>query len=124
AKLNSWCEGKQLNGIVAKLAALARASRLLWAAAASFALGWPAGAVAQTFTEVSIPPPHNFGTPGPRAPTAGHDGTLVLPQANITSIGRITTAGLMTEYPTLPLTVAPSASRRDPMAHCGSLRIS
>jgi streptogramin lyase len=62
---------------------------------AGVVLGWPAGAGAQTITEFPIP------TVGgsPISITTGRDGALWFTERIGNKIGRITTAGVITEFP-------------------------
>src|SRR5215470_3620690 len=65
------------------------------AVAAAVALGWPAGAVAQGITEFSIP---TTVTSDPFSVTAGSDGALWFTERFANKIGRIDTAGNITEF--------------------------
>jgi virginiamycin B lyase len=68
----------------------------LWSLAAIGLLGWPTGAAAQLITEFPIP---SGATPNVIA--VGPDGALWFTENSANQIGRITTAGVITEYPTL-----------------------
>ncbi len=83
-----------LSGITRSLAALAQYIRLVCAAAVSTALMWQAGAAAQTRTAFVLPNSYPVGI------TAGPDGALWFTGngANSSKIGRITTAGVITEF--------------------------
>jgi virginiamycin B lyase len=59
-------------------------------------LGWTTGAVAQQITEFPIPTSNS----GPEGITAGSDGAVWFTEK--TKIGRITTAGVVTEFPLPP----------------------
>ncbi len=71
-----------------------RSIRLIWAVAAAIMLTEPTAAAAQVITEFPIPTPNTQ----PLGITRGPDGALWFTE--IAQIGRITTAGVVTEYPT------------------------
>src|SRR5262245_26658425 len=75
-----------------------RAARLAVVAAAMVALGRPGDTAAQ-ITEFSVPT-SNSGLWGI---TVGPDGALWFTEADGSKIGRITTAGMITEFPMMPI---------------------
>ena len=83
----------RLRGMTRGLAAWTRGLRPL-CVVASVALGWPAAAGAQMFTEFLIPTANS----GPSGITPGPDGALWFTEANGNKIGRITTAGAFSEF--------------------------
>jgi streptogramin lyase len=74
------------------------ALRFLCGVVAGAALAWPMSAAAQTYTEFPIP----TASSQPYGITAGPDGALWFTEALGNKIGRITTAGTITEFPITP----------------------
>ena len=93
-----------------------RARKSVWSAV--LALGLPAISSAQQIAIAEYPLPtaasYAYGI------AAGPDGALWFTEWSANRIGRITTAGAVTEYP-VP-TANPLGSRRDRTALCGSPR--
>ena len=71
-------------------------------AAAILALGWPAVGIAQTITEYAVPTA-NSGLSGI---TVGPDGALWFTEGTGNKIGRITTAGVVTNEFSVPTAVS------------------